>query len=455
MNPEILDRLPPNDLDAEKAVIGSCLLDPARIRDVSGVVTPDDFHAGEHRVLLRHLIEMDEAGEAIDTTLLVDHLKITRDLDAAGGLVSIAECMQSVGAVEHAIHYAGIVARKAAYRTNIAAALELLRTSYGETDEPETLTANAIKTLQEGVAQGDGPQTMLTAAVAAFERIELVAEHQSGFGLPTGLRSYDETHGGLFPGELVVIAARPSIGKTSFALQLAWYCGQNRRPIYFASAEMSAVELASRVICGQSGVNSRKVRTGALVGEDVAQLSTAANPLGRMPWWVDDNSRLTTARIRRCCRKLSAAVGLKLVCIDYLQRLVPEDSKQPRHQQIGSSIRDLKTLAVELDVPVLCLVQLNRESRKDSRPRLHHLGDSGEIEREADVVGFLHEPEGNREYTPSVGATEVDLSIDKNRNGEIGRIELEFFRTRTVFGDARWRTDTHDEFNSFGGEDFL
>uniref|UniRef100_A0A6M3L536 DNA 5'-3' helicase n=1 Tax=viral metagenome TaxID=1070528 RepID=A0A6M3L536_9ZZZZ len=453
--PELLDRLPPHDLDAERGALGSLLLDPSRIRDVAGVVAPSDFYADGHRRICQNLYDMDGAGEKVDALLLAARLRAAKELEAAGGPVAIAECMQSVPVATHAIHYARIVAKKAAARRNIQAACNLLTASYGEDDDPATIAATAIKALQEGLDSSgdDGPQSMLTAAVEAFERIEQVAERQQGFGLPTGLEAYDEAHGGFFPGELIVIAARPSVGKTSLALQVAWYCGLNRRGVYFASAEMSAVELAGRVICGQANVSSRKVRTGALATEDVAQLSTSAQPLGEMPWWVDDHARLTTTRIRRCCRKLAAKDELRLVVVDYLQRLTPEDRKLARHEQIGQQVRDLKSLAVELQVPVLCLVQLNRESRKDTRPRLHHLGDSGEIEREADVVGFLHEPEHKRERAPdNPNAIDVDLSVDKNRNGEVGRIELEFIRPRTLFACAGRRIETHNEFDAYSGE---
>jgi len=457
INSEILDRSPPQDLDAERGIIGSLLLDPSRIRDVSGVVSSGDFHADEHQRIFRHLVEMDEAGEKVDVLLLAARLRAANELVAAGGPVTLAECMQSVPVATHAVHYARIVATKAAARQNIQTACTLLTASYGDDGDPALIAATAIKSLQEGLdtSGDDGPKSMLDAAVAAFTRIEQVAEKQQGFGLATGLEAYDEAHGGLFPGELVVIAARPSVGKTALGLQIAWYCGMNRRGVYFASAEMSAVELASRVICGQSGVSSRKVRTGALSAEDVSQLGTAANPLGQMPWWVDDHSRLTTTRIRRCCRKLAAKDSLRLIVVDYLQRITPEDRKLARHEQIGQQVRDLKSLAVELDVPILCLVQLNRGSLKDSRPRLHHLGDSGEIEREADVVGFLHEPEHKRERAPdNPNAVDVDLSVDKNRNGEIGRIELEFIRPRTLFACAGKRVETHGEFDAWDGRDF-
>lgn len=454
--PELLDRLPPCCHESELALIGSLILDPSRIRDVSGVVRPGDFHGDGAGRIFRHLIEADEAGEPVDSLTLLQRLKAAGELEAAGGPAYIAEAMQSVPVATHAVHYAKTVAAKARHRANIQCACDLLRASYGEEAEPETIAAAAVETLQAGIAStSEMPPKMLDVAVAAFSRMEEVAERQQGFGLPTGLESYDEAHGGFFPGELIVLAARPGVGKTSFALQVAWYCGLNGRGVYFASAEMSAVELASRVICGQAGVSSRKVRTGSLGDEDLAQLSTAAQPLGQMPWWVDHGAALTIAKVRRCCRKLAAMDSLRLVVVDYLQRLSPEDRRLARHEQIGQQVRELKSVAVELNVPVLCLVQLNRESRKDTRPRLHHLGDSGEIEREADVVGFLHEPEQERERPPdNPNSTDVDLSVDKNRNGEVGRIELEFIRPRTLFACVGRRVETHSEFDVYAREEF-
>lgn len=444
-SPELLDRLPPADIEAEQQVVGSLLLAPSKIRDVAGVLSQADFYNSAYGILFRHLVEADEAGEKIDVTLLVDRLKRSQEYEAAGGAAEIAACMQATPIAYHALYYAQIVARKAAARRNIHVACELLRASYAEESSPEQIADSAINALQQGLEMTDGtePKSICLAAVEAFERAERAAERRQGFGLATGLPLYDDTHGGLFPGELIVIAARPSMGKTSLALQIAWYCGEARRPVYFASAEMSAVELASRVICGHSAVNSRRLRTGTLCEEELSRMNTTANRLGQHPCRVDDYPRLTATRIRRCCRKLAAQDGLRLVIVDYLQRLSPEDTKLPRHQQIGEQVRELKSLAKELDVPVLCVVQLNRESRKDTRPRLHHLGDSGEIEREADVVGFLHEPEEKREYAPTnAESVDIDLSVDKNRNGETGRIELEFLRHRTLFACAGIRIET-------------
>jgi len=444
---ELLDRVPPHDSEAEQHVIGALILEPALIRDLAGSLRAEDFCLLKWRTLYTHLVAADAAGEAIDAVLLAKRLQASNELEKAGGYETLAACMHSVPVAAHAAHYAAIIVKKAQYRAAIQVATDLLRDGFTGTEEPEIIVARAVKGLQEDLSAGQAgePVPIATAVVEACGRFDAICERKQSFGFSTGLLGFDEVHGGLFPGELSVIAARPALGKTSLGCQIALYFARSGRSVYFASAEMSAVELATRIICGQAGVNSRLVRTASIDQDSLKQLAVAAQPLGALYWWIDDYPRLTTARIRRCCRRL-AQNELDLVVVDYLGRLAPEDSKLKRHEQIGQMARDLKSIARELSVPVLCLVQLNRQSVEDKRPRLHHLRDSGEIEQEADVVTFLHSPatprlEGFEPSDPNI--TPTDWSIEKNRNGEIGRIELDFIRSRTMFecageGNSSW-----------------
>lgn len=433
---EILDRLPPQNLDAEKSVLGSLLLDSARCDDVAEVLRVDDFYADAHQKLFRHLMAMHDAGDRIDAVLLKERLIRQGDFEAIGGMAYLADVAQSVPYAANALHYAKIVAGKASHREMIHVATDLLRSAYGEEDAAEVLNRTERALARIGQTNAEGPVPFQEVVLEAIERIDEMMRTKRGLGLPTGMMDFDEFYGGLFPGELTILAAKPSVGKTALATQVAIYNASYGRRVYLASLEMSQLEITTRLLCSASGVSSQRVRGGNLAPEDVQQLAEASSTLGNAALYLDDRSGLGTADIRRTTRRL-ARDGLRLVVVDYLQLLKPANPKDSRNEQVGRMARNLKLLARELNIPVLCLCQLNRQAAVDRWPELHHLRDSGELEQDADVVTFLHK--GPAIYPPGEKQTGLDEArwiIAKNRMGETGTIKLHWSSTLVGFEAA-------------------
>lgn len=431
-------------------MIGSVLLQPSLLDDVADIVRPADFYADAHRRLFSRLLAMAECRDPIDPGLLARRLSADGELEAVGGVAYIAEVLQGIPVALHARHYAAIVAKKARYRLLIHAAAATLRDAYDSAQEPEEILNALERDLVEiETAEHDGdPVPMSEAVAAAITRIDAVMARQRTAGLMTGLTLFDEQIGGLFRGELFILAARPSVGKTSLACQIATHFAARKRPVLFVSLEMSAEELATRMMCSKAGVSSRKIRTADISDQDKAALAAHAGPLATAWLRIYDRAGATIYDIRRKARRMHRA-GLDLVVVDYLQRLTPSDRKANRYEQVGEMTRGLKELARELDVPVLCLAQLGREADKEPTPRLSHLRESGDIEADADVVAFLHTDKKHRGATPEADAYNdkpAKLQILKNRNGETGDFDLRWIPYRTLFECEERPFEGHEEF---------
>ncbi|HUT58379.1 MAG TPA: replicative DNA helicase [Phycisphaerae bacterium] len=463
MNSEIFDQSPPHDLEAEKAVLGSILLKPDFLDDVFGVLEARHFYVDAHRRLYAHLVEMRCAGHVIDTLSVTDRLKQAGELEAVGGAAYLVEVLQSVAVPHHAVYYAELVAAKAKRRGLIQAASDMLVGAYDLTIETEELVATAETSLNRlAPREADGQILEADQAVAqALCHAEQLAEKGKAAGQATGLADYDRLIGGLFPGELVVLAARPRMGKTSLAIQITTFFALRKRKVLFASLEMAPVELTMRMLCAKAGVDSNRVRTGMLNENDLKTMSAAAEELHEATFAIDGRPGLTVANIRAEARRRHGKEPLSLIVVDYLQRLVPNDPRLKRHEQVGQMSGDLKRLALELQVPVLAVAALNREteSSSDRRPRLSHLRESGDIEFDADVVMLLHRPEVYRPADKDL-CGKAELIVEKNRNGPTGVFDLlwdaELTTFRTPVSDwaqNTWATGT-DLLFSPGREDF-
>ncbi len=436
VSPEILDRLPPQDLDAEKGVLGSIILQPSRIADIEPLLRSEDFYADAHSQLYRALAKLcDRPGQKLDSAILLDHLRQTKQLEVVGGAAYIAEVTLSVPYAANAEHYAEIVARKSALRQMIHAATELLRSAYDEEDATETLdrAERALAVIGAGTDKAHGPMPFQEVMAEAIEHIDEVIQTGTGLGVATGMLGFDRYYGGLFPGELTILAARPTIGKTALATQIAAYAAR-KGPVYYASAEMSRVELATRLLCGTAGVSSQRVRGGTLDRDDVTRLTECSRLLAPAALYIDDCAGQGVRYIERASRRLLRG-GLRLIVIDYLQLLEPEDTKVNREQQVSTMSRRLKLLARELDVPVLCLCQLNRQATGNCLPELYHLRESGAIEQDADVVSFLHLGPSNptQDNHETFEPHDARWLIRKNRNGEIGTVRMRWSSTLVGF----------------------
>jgi len=457
---EILDRLPPHNLDAEKGVLGSLLLDPNLCDDVALVVRPDDFYADANRLLYGHLMALHDEGKRIDAMLLLERLRQSGDLEAVGGAAYVAEVVQAVPYAANAVYYAEIVRDKATLRALIHASTEILRDAYEPTLDPREMLSRAEEQIFAVHDQRSADQvtSIHDLLVEAFDRIDARLERGEGVGVPTGFPDLDNLTGGLHDSEFVVLAARPSMGKTALATNIAEYVAiEANVPTLFVSLEMARLELAQRMLCSQGRIDANKFRTGFLSKEDRSKLVEASAKLGKAPFFVDDTPARTVTEIAACARRLKRKQNLGLVVIDYLQLIQPDDPRDPRQEQVAKMARRLKALARELKIPVLCLAQLNRQTeqgKEGHRPRLSHLRESGAIEQDADVVMFIHREEyyHTREEAQEKGiAGQADVIVAKQRNGPTGDVKLAWFDKHTRFESLSQKS--YEEFGEYQ-EDF-
>lgn len=452
VGPELLDRLPPHNLDAEQGVLGSLLLDQQLCDEVALILRPQDFYADAHRKLYAHMLAMHDAGQRIDPMLLIERLRSTGDLEAIGGLAYLTEILQNVPTAAHAMFYARIVHDKATLRGLIHASTEILRSAYDATVEPREMLNQAeerILSIRDRREQGS-VNALSDVLADALERIDHKMQHSGAIGgVETGFMDLDNMTGGFHGGELIVLAARPGMGKTALALNIAEHITlQARQSVLFVSLEMSRHELADRLLCSGARVNSHRLRNGTISKEDVRRLIEYANRISSSPLYVDDTPARTITEIAAAARRLKRTQELRLLILDYLQLVQPDDPRDPRQEQVAKITRRLKGMARELDVPILCLAQLNRQSeqgREGHRPKLSHLRESGAIEQDADVVLFVHRDdyyETDAEARAQV-AGQADLIIAKQRNGPTGDVKLVWRHELTRFESAshEWQSD--------------
>jgi replicative DNA helicase len=455
-----LEREPPVNLEAEIGVLGSIMLLPEVIDDVALIVRPDDFYDDANRKLFKHMLELYETGKKIDPTILVEQLRIAGDLESIGGLAYLGKVVDSVINAAHAKYYAEIVQNKAAYRALITATTEILRDAYDEAMDATQLVSQAEQKIF-GILDRRSASTVkdITSVLhEAMERIDarMRGEHTHG-GVDTGFSDLDGMMGGLHNGELIVLAARPSMGKTAFAMNIAEFVSVTAKvPVLFISLEMSAIELADRLLCSYAKVNGHQLRNGTISKEDRLRLVEKAAEISNAPLFVDDSPGRTVTEIAAAARRIARREGrLGLIVIDYLQLCEPDNPKDPRQEQVARMTRRLKGLAREMQVPIVCLAQLNRqtEASKDNIPRLSDLRESGAIEQDADVVMFVHREEYyHRGDDAQQFAGMAQIIVAKQRNGPVGDVELVWKRDFTRFENkAPERYSEFDAYNAEGG----
>ncbi len=461
LSSEILDRLPPQSIEAEKAVLGSLLLDCNLCDEVALLLRPEDFHAQANEIIYRHLLAMQETGKRIDAMLLVEHLKHSGDFETVGGAAYLAEVAQSVPYAANAVYYAKIVREKATLRELIHAGSEIIRDAYDATVGPEEIVSQAEQKIFAVHDQRSTDRTIniQNLLVEAFDRIDARLQRGEGVGIPTGFRDLDNLTGGLHDSELIVLAARPSMGKTSLAINIAENVAiESNITTLFVSLEMARLELAQRMLCSQGKIDANKFRSGFLSGEDHRKLAEASAKFSNAPLWIDDTPSHTVTEIAACARRMKRKQNLGLLVIDYLQLMQPDDPKDPRQEQVAKMTRRLKTLARELQIPLICVAQLNRQAepgKEGHRPRLSHLRESGAIEQDADVVVFIHREEyyQTREEAQQAGTSGLaDAIVAKQRNGPTGDVKLAWFAKHTRFENLAQKP--YEEFAGYAAEEF-
>jgi len=413
------------------------LISPALLDDLPGLQAVD-FYDTVNAAIVKEILELHATGQPVHVEILKKHLG-NEDWAAR-----TAEIAAAVPVASHVHHYHEIVRTKAALRRLRTVGEDLFDATRSPKASPEAILERsevALSRIRMGNDESE-PITLVEATLAASNHVDKIQQRGQSAGVLTGLLDFDRDMGGLFPGELTILAARPGIGKTSFALQVADHISSKGNLVYFASLEMSAVELAIRLACSKSGVSNRLVRTGRMTDQNNHDLSEAMSRQANNPLDIHDKACLTVAEIRRQIRKRKKH-GLTLCVIDYLQLLSADDRRLPREQQVATLTKSLKETAREYEIPVICLCQLNRLADGEEQPKLSHLRESGAIEQDADMVLFL------APHTPTEkAANNASLIVSKNRNGETGPIPLDWDAGRTRFS-CHHHQQPHDEFTEF------
>lgn len=433
------DRVPPQSLESERALLGSLLLKPDAIHDVLDLIRPDSFYAEKHRIIFGAMSELAQRGEPIDLLSLSERMQSQGMLEHGGGRSYLAELAGSAPAPGNFGHYAELVSRKYLMRSLIDAAYNINESAYNDARDTMEVLDEAEKSIY---AIGDASSAHKFIAIGdtiheAWDRIEALSKKEDGVrGVPSGFPDLDSLLSGFHPSDLVIIAARPSMGKTSLALDIARNAAVRYNvPVGIFSLEMSSEQLIDRMLAAESFVDSWKLRTGQVREEDdFSRIRDALETLSKAPIYIDDKPGNNILAMRAVARRLKRDRGIGLIIVDYLQLMAPTSTKASDSlvQQVTEISRSLKGLARELKVPVIALSQLSRAvEQRGGKPRLSDLRDSGSIEQDADVVMFIHRedkrnPESDR---PNI----AEILIEKHRNGPTGKTELYFDEKRATF----------------------
>ena len=429
------DKLPPQNIEAEVSVLGSLMLNKDAIVKVADFLQPRDFYKKTHSAIYETMLELFEKGEAIDLLSISARLDEKGKLDEIGGKSRLTDFVNSVPNALHVLNYAKIVQRKRILRDLIGASYEIGQLGYNEQEDPERLLDKAEKTIFS-IAQQSLTQKFISvksALAGAYERLASLNEKKGTIrGVPTGFEKLDNILSGLQKSDLVILAARPSLGKSSLALDIARNVAISANmPVGIFSLEMSNDQVVDRLIAAQANIDLWRLRTGRLSPDDFERIQQTLDILSKAPIFIDDNAGINALQIRAMARRLQASHGLGLIIIDYLQLMEPTNPNISSVQQVTEISRSLKGLARELSIPVLALSQLSRavEQRTPQIPRLVDLRESGSLEQDADVVMFIHRED---RYRPNTTRKNIaDILISKHRNGPLGNAEL-YFQAQTA-----------------------
>lgn len=451
MSDPMTDRLPPHNKEAERGVLGGILRDPETLHNVQELLIVDNFYFDAHQKVYQAIVDLTNEHQPIDLVLIHERLKKNKQVEDVGGPEFLAELWESVQTGANVEYYAKIVRDMAMIRSLIHAGTEILRDAYDRTHSAEEMVSVAERKIMDIAKAGvvGETRTLTETLKDTFNRIDERAgkDALNISGISTGYVDLDNITAGLQNSELVIIAARPSVGKTAFALNLVRnIIVEDKLSVLFFSLEQSRIELAERLLCSQSRVDSHKIRKGHLNSEDIGKLMVAGDLLRRTRLFIDDTPSRSMLQIAASARRLKKkhekdGGGLRLIVIDYLQLIEPENRRDPRQEQVAQISRRLKHLARELVMPVVALAQVNRasEDRQDHKPRLADLRESGSIEADADTCMMLHRP---AMFDGEQDDNILDVIIAKQRNGPTGEVRLTYMkqcmRYENYISDARF-----------------
>ncbi|API90224.1 replicative DNA helicase [Marinilactibacillus sp. 15R] len=443
------DRLPPQNIEAEQSVLGSILLNPEALISAMEYIESEDFYRRAHQLIFQTMVDLSERNEAIDVITIADRLESKNQLEDIGGTPYLADIATTVPTAANVEYYSKIVEERSILRRLIQTATEIASRGYEESSNLPNLLDEAERKILE-VSEKRSRSGFVNIETVLRETInnidELFQNDEEITGISTGYKALDQMTAGLHEDELIILAARPGVGKTAFALNVAQNIGtKTDETVAIFSLEMGAEQLVNRMLCAEGTINASNLRTGKLTEEEFTKLFVAMGSLSKANIYIDDTPGIRTAEIRAKCRRLKQERGsLGLVVIDYLQ-LIEGTGRESRQQEVSEISRQLKKLAKELSVPVVALSQLSRgvEQRQDKRPILSDLRESGSIEQDADIVAFLYRDDyyrsdGEEDEPEPVDDNVVEVILEKNRSGARGTVKLLFIKEYNKFSSLTY-----------------
>lgn len=434
-----IQRIPPHSIEAEQSVLGSMLLDKEAVAAAAESLRGEDFYNENHKEIFEAMLDIYDRGRPVDLVTVVECLRQRGSLESVGGSIYISDLSMSVPSTANIRYYIRIVEEKAVLRRLIQASGDIIKESYDASEDIDIIIDHAEKKIFEISQKRDSQsiEPLKTILLETYSKIEEMTKNKGKIiGVPTGFTDFDKRTSGLNPSDFILVAARPSMGKSSFAVNMAQYAAINHNvPVAIFSLEMSKEQLVQRMLSSEANIELQKIRTGDLSEDDWIKLVHAAGPLSKAPIYIDDTPGVSVMEIRSKARRIKLEHGLGLIVIDYLQLMSGRGRAENRQQEISEISRSLKALARELNVPVVTLSQLSRapEARADHRPMLSDLRESGAIEQDADVVIFLYRDEY---YNPDSEKKNIaEAIIAKQRNGPTGTVELVWLGQFTRFAN--------------------
>ncbi|WP_182200325.1 replicative DNA helicase [Paraliobacillus salinarum] len=442
-------RTPPHNMEAEQAVLGAIFLEPESMSTASELLVPSDFYRASHQRIFQVMMQLSDRGEPIDLVTVTTALSNAKLLDDVGGVSFLSDLANAVPTAANIGYYTKIVEEKALLRRLIRTATDIVTESFSKEDEVEEVLSEAEKNILEvSNRKNSGAfKNIKDVLIEVYDNIEQLHQNNAEVtGIPTGFRDLDKITSGFQRNDLIIVAARPSVGKTAFALNIAQNVAiKTDENVAIFSLEMGAEQLVNRMLCAEGNIDAQRLRTGHLESEDWGKLTMAMGSLSNAGIFIDDTPGIRVNEIRSKCRRLKQEHGLGMILIDYLQLIQGSaNSKENRQQEVSEISRSLKGLARELNVPLIALSQLSRgvESRQDKRPMMSDLRESGSIEQDADIVGFLYRDDYYDKESEKQNIIEIILA--KQRNGPVGTVELAFVKEYNKFVDLDHRYQAED-----------
>ncbi|KOO45937.1 replicative DNA helicase [Priestia koreensis] len=440
------DRLPPQNIEAEQAVLGAIFLEPSSLTQASEMLIPEDFYRAAHQKIFNYMLRLSDKGEPVDLVTVTSELADQKLLEEIGGVSYLSDLASAVPTAANIEYYAKIVEEKSILRRLIRTATDIASEGYAREDEVDALLNEAEKSILE-VSQRKNTgsfQNIKDVLVQTYDNIEQLHNRKGDItGIPTGFTELDRMTAGFQRNDLIIVAARPSVGKTAFALNIAQNVAtKTDENVAIFSLEMGAEQLVMRMLCAEGNINAQNLRTGSLTDEDWGKLTMAMGSLSNSGIFIDDTPGVRISEIRSKCRRLQQEHGLGMILIDYLQLIQGSGrSGENRQQEVSEISRSLKALARELKVPVIALSQLSRgvEQRQDKRPMMSDIRESGSIEQDADIVAFLYRDDYYDKESENKNI--IEIIIAKQRNGPVGTVQLAFVKEYNKFVNLERRFD--------------